>query len=213
MTEVNHRTSFLNYDPWEGKVVTLKAKKVILDDRITTTLTKNDGSYTLPRETPVMLRMSEHATAKYTESEIMLYFQPTFAKPIIKDTGFRGTLGKKTFQNTDASKDDYYNPADKNFFILGKKSSDGRMKFYYLSDQTLAANKAYYVFDTDTTTGAKPTSLVFCFTDDSFTTGITQPETIEPDTDGIIYDLSGRRITSAVKKGIYIRDGKKYIVN
>lgn len=185
-------------------------EKVILDDGITTTL-KADGSYTLPRETPVMLRMGEHVTAKYTESEITLYLQPTFAKPIIKDTGFRGTLGKKTFQNTDVSKDDYYNPADKNFFILGKKISDGRMKFYYLSNLTLAANKAYYVFDT-TTTGAKPTSLVFCFTDDSFTTGITQPEAIEPDTDGIIYDLSGRRITSAVKKGIYIRDGKKYIV-
>ncbi|MGM9713435.1 MAG: sialidase family protein [Prevotella sp.] len=178
-------------------------EKVILDDGITTTL-KADGSYTLPRETPVMLRMGEHKTAKYTASQITLYFQPTFAKPIISDTGFKGTLGQKTFT------DDEYNPKENaNFFILGKKS-DGRIKFYYMSNQTLAANKAYYVFDT--TTGAKPTSLVFSFTDDSFTTGITQPEAIEPDTDGIIYDLSGRRITSAVKKGIYIRDGKKYIV-
>lgn len=211
LTKENVKDRYNNKDNVSGydlTVLTCEEKKqnvgekVILGETITTTL-KADGSYTLPRETPIMLRMGDRNTPTYQETHIPLYLQPTFAKPIIKDTGFKGTLGQKTF--TDAE----YNPADKNFFILGKKS-DGRIKFYYLSDQTLAANKAYYVYDT--TTGAKPTSLVFCFTDDSFTTGITQPETIEPDTDGIIYDLSGRRITSAVKKGIYIRDGKKYIV-
>ena len=31
-------------------------------------------------------------------------------------------------------------------------------------------------------------------------------------TDGYIYDLQGRRLTSVPQKGLYIRNGKKYLV-
>ena len=111
------------------------------------------------------------------------------------------SLGMKTFTNTE------YNPTvNANFFILGKKN--GRVAFYYLSSQVLAANKAYYEYKG--TTSAK--SLVFRFDDDNISTGISLPETIETTGDAVIYDLSGRRVAGTAKKGVYIRNGKKYIV-
>ena len=162
---------------------------------------------TLPRETPVLLRMGTNDTPAYDATQITLYLQPALARTIT-ETGFKGTLGKKKFQNTDATKDNYYDPTkNANFFILGKKT-DGRVKFYYMSNLVLAANKAYYVYNG--TTSAK--SLVFRFDDDNISTGISLPETIETTGDAVIYDLSGRRVAGTAKKGVYIRNGKKYIV-
>ena len=162
---------------------------------------------TLPRETPVLLRMGTNDTPAYDATQITLYLQPALARTIT-ETGFKGTLGKKKFQNTDNTADNYYDPStNANFFILGKKT-DGRVKFYYMSNQVLAANKAYYVYNG--TTSAK--SLVFRFDDDNISTGISLPETIETSGDAVIYDLSGRRVAGTAKKGVYIRNGKKYIV-
>lgn len=178
-------------------------EEVILSD-ITSDLTKN----TLPRETPVILRMGNQRSAAYDATQITLYLQPALAQNIIWTTGLKGSLGKKTFQNTDNTADNYYDPTkNANFFILGKKT-DGRVKFYYMSNQVLAANKAYYVYNG--TTSAK--SLVFRFDDDNISTGISLPETIETTGDAVIYDLSGRRVAGTAKKGVYIRNGKKYIV-
>lgn len=172
-------------------------EEVILSD-ITSDLTKN----TLPRETPVILRMGNQRSAAYDATQITLYLQPALAQNIITTTGLKGSLGKKTF--TDAEYDPTKNA---NFFILGKKD-DGRVKFYYMSNQVLAANKAYYVYNGSTS--AK--SLVFRFDDDNISTGISLPETIETTGDAVIYDLSGRRVAGTAKKGVYIRNGKKYIV-
>lgn len=162
---------------------------------------------TLPRETPVLLRMGTNDTPAYDATQITLYLQPALARTIT-ETGFKGTLGKKKFQSTDNTADNYYDPStNANFFILGKKT-DGRVKFYYMSNQVLAANKAYYVYN-----GSTPAkSLVFRFDDDNISTGISLPETIETTGDAVIYDLSGRRVAGTAKKGVYIRNGKKYIV-
>ena len=178
-------------------------EEVILSD-ITSDLTKN----TLPRETPVILRMGNQRSAADDATQIKLYLQPALAQNIITTTGLKGSLGKKKFQSTDNTADNYYDPStNANFFILGKKT-DGRVKFYYMSNQVLAANKAYYEYKG--TTSAK--SLVFRFDDDNISTGISLPETIETSGDAVIYDLSGRRVAGTAKKGVYIRNGKKYIV-
>ena len=172
-------------------------EEVILSD-ITSTLKDN----TLPRETPVILRMGKREYAEYNDTQITLYLQPALAQNIITTTGLKGSLGKKKFTAAE------YDPTkNANFFILGKKT-DGRVKFYYMSNQVLAANKAYYVYEGNTS--AK--SLVFRFDDDNISTGISLPETIETTSDAVIYDLSGRRVAGTAKKGVYIRNGKKYIV-
>ena len=196
---INYDLTVLKCDEPKNTV----GEEVILSD-ITSTLTDN----TLPRETPVILRMGKREYAEYNDTQITLYLQPALAQNIITTTGLKGSLGKKTFQNTDATKDNYYDPTkNANFFILGKKT-DGRVKFYYMSNQVLAANKAYYVYNGSTS--AK--SLVFRFDDDNISTGISLPETIETTGDAVIYDLSGRRVAGTAKKGVYIRNGKKYIV-
>lgn len=178
-------------------------EEVILSD-ITSTLKDK----TLPRETPVILRMGNQKSAASNDTQITLYLQPALAQNIITTTGLKGSLGKKKFQSTDNTADNYYDPTkNANFFILGKKT-DGRVKFYYMSNLVLAANKAYYVYNGPTS--AK--SLVFRFDDDNIPTAISLPETIETSGDAVIFDLSGRRVAGTAKKGVYIRNGKKYIV-
>jgi hypothetical protein len=81
--------------------------------------------------------------------------------------------------------------------------------FYYLTSQTIGANKAYYIY---TGTAAPAKSLSFAFTDDDATTAIELPNTTTTtDANAPIYDLSGRRVTSPTK-GIYIQGGKKFVV-
>ena len=196
---INYDLTVLKCDEPKNTV----GEEVILSD-ITSTLKDN----TLPRETPVILRMGKREYAEYNDTQITLYLQPALAQNIITTTGLKGSLGKKKFQSTDNTADNYYDPTkNANFFILGKKT-DGRVKFYYMSNQVLAANKAYYVYEGNTS--AK--SLVFRFDDDNISTGISLPETIETTGDAVIYDLSGRRVAGTAKKGVYIRNGKKYIV-
>lgn len=196
---INYDLTVLKCDEPKNTV----GEEVILSD-ITSTLKDK----TLPRETPVILRMGKREYAEYNDTQITLYLQPALAQNIITTTGLKGSLGKKKFQSTDNTADNYYNPTkNANFFILGKKT-DGRVKFYYMSNQVLAANKAYYVYNGN----ASAKSLVFRFDDDNISTGISLPETIETTSDAVIYDLSGRRVAGTAKKGVYIRNGKKYIV-
>lgn len=169
---------------------------------ITSSLTDN----TLPRETPVLLRMGTNDTPANDATQITLYLQPALAQTIT-ETGFKGTLGKKTFQSTDNAAADYYDPStNANFFILGKKD-DGRVKFYYLSNQVLAANKAYYVYNGSTS--AK--TLTFSFQDTPSAIGMPEVEGADV-TNAPIFDLAGRRITGEASKGVYIRNGKKFVV-
>lgn len=151
------------------------------------------GGTILPRETPALLCMErvddDAATTK------VVYLQPADAKTIMT-SGFNGTLAKKTFSD--------YNPtADRNYYILAKKN--GKMKFFWMNDQTLAANKAYYVADKFV---VQTKGITFLFGDE--TTDIT-PAVINPAADDVIYDLSGRRVKN-VTKGIYIKNGKKFYV-
>ena len=157
-----------------------------------------DNGDVLPRETPVLLRMS--GKQNVGDAQTTIYLQPTLAKAIVS-TGFNGTLGAKTFATT------VYNyTTNPNYYVLGKEK--GRVAFYYLTSQTIAANKAYYIYTG--TGGAK--SLSFAFTDDDATTAIELPNTTTTtDANAPIYDLSGRRVTSPTK-GIYIQGGKKFVV-
>ncbi len=77
--------------------------------------------------------------------------------------------------------------------------------FYWLPTGTLAipANKAYL----DRVVGGNAVRLLF-----PGTTGIGSVET-DGDADGsLIYDLSGRAVSAPAKGGIYIKNGKKFIV-
>lgn len=153
----------------------------------------------LPRETPVLLRKSGFKGDGVTNCQQMIYLQPTFAQAITA-TGFSGTLGAKTFAT---SVYDY--TTNPNYYVLGKEK--GRVAFYYLTSQTMAANKAYYIYTG--TNSAK--SMSFYFEGDT-PTYIEKPETVtDKNANAPIYDLTGRRIENPTK-GIYIQGGKKFIL-
>ena len=92
-----------------------------------------------------------------------------------------------------------------NAYILGKKMDD--IFFHVLSaeERTIAANRAYLVLPS--TVSASAVKMVFG--DD--VTGIEQVLG-DAHADAPVYDLSGRKVSTLVKGGVYIQGGKKFIV-
>jgi len=88
------------------------------------------------------------------------------------------------------------------YILMGGAQGAG---FYNWASGTLAMNKAY--LDGSNVSAANAMKLVW----NAETTGI---ETLVPATDvnAPIYDLSGRRVLNTVKGGVYIQNGKKFIV-
>ena len=107
-----------------------------------------------------------------------------------EETGFQGTLAAAAVT------------AD-NAYILAKKSEE--VKFHLLNSEsnTVNANKAYLVVSS-----GNAQSLSFNF---GATTGVNAA-TIDATKQAPVYDLSGRRVVKAVKGGVYIQNGKKFIV-
>lgn len=104
-------------------------------------------------------------------------------------TGFQGTLAATAVTD--------------NAYILAKKGEE--VKFYLLNSEsnTVNANKAYIVVS-----GGKAQALSFNF---GTTTGI-HAATADAATAAPVFDLSGRRVVKVVKGGLYIQNGKKFIV-
>lgn len=107
-----------------------------------------------------------------------------------EETGFQGTLAATAVTANNA-------------YILAKKGEE--VKFYLLNSEsnTVNANKAYIVVS-----GGKAQALSFNF---GTTTGI-HAATADAATDAPVFDLSGRRVVKVVKGGLYIQNGKKFIV-
>lgn len=107
-----------------------------------------------------------------------------------EDTGFSGTLAETAVTTT-------------NVYILAKDGD--AVKFCKLSatNNTVNANKAYL-----TLTAAAANALNFDF--GGTTTGI-ENAVADKANNAPIYDLSGRRVMNAVKGGIYIQNGKKFV--
>lgn len=107
-----------------------------------------------------------------------------------EDTGFSGTLAETAVTTA-------------NVYILAKDGD--AVKFCKLSatNNTVNANKAYF-----TLTAAAANALNFDF--GGVATGI-ENAVADKANNAPIYDLSGRRVMNAVKGGIYIQNGKKFV--
>lgn len=80
--------------------------------------------------------------------------------------------------------------------------------FYTYTLTTIPAHKSYLVVE-----GGPATSRGFLgFGEDDNTTAIQAHKAISDDADGTIYDLSGRRIMGQPQKGIYVKNGKKFVI-
>ena len=107
-----------------------------------------------------------------------------------EETGFQGTLAATAVDAT-------------NTYILSQK--DGKVNFFALDEtnNTINANKAYLVVP-----GGKAQALNFNFGN---TTGIQNAAVEGVNANAPLFDLSGRRVVKAVKGGIYIQNGKKFV--
>lgn len=135
----------------------------------------------LPANTPVLLTATEAGEKTFAPA----------AYAASEDTGFKGTLGATAV-------------TDDNAYILAKKNEE--VKFYALNSEsnTVNANKAYLVI----AASAGAQALNFNFGE---VTGISQATAATENVNAPIFDLSGRRVMKAVKGGIYIQNGKKFV--
>lgn len=88
-------------------------------------------------------------------------------------------------------------------YILGKNAE--AVGFYKLNgtDRTIKGGRAYYV---------APSGEAAAFLFNGATTGIDAIKAALNDVNAPIYDLSGRKVANAIKGGVYIKNGKKFIV-
>lgn len=161
----------------------------------------------LPRETPVILCIKNNAANPETsETSKTIYLTPALAKDITHPATdvFKGTLGKENIEKTNLAA----GVADGSYYyVLSKKN--GHVALRYTMSKAINANKAYYM----TSSAQSALSFRFADFDDETTTSIKLPVVKEEnDSDAPIYDMCGRRLQSVPSKGIYIRNGKKYVV-
>lgn len=135
----------------------------------------------LPANTPVLL------TATTPDEKT---FAPAAYVAADNKTGFKGTLAATAVDAT-------------NTYILSQK--DGKVNFFALDEtnNTINANKAYLVVP-----GGSAQALNFNFGN---TTGIQNAAVEGVNANAPLFDLSGRRVVKAVKGGIYIQNGKKFV--
>lgn len=105
-------------------------------------------------------------------------------------TGFNGTLAETVVKSA-------------NVYILAKDGEAVKFCKLNATNNTVNANKAYL-----TLTVAAANALNFDF--GGTTTGI-ENAVADKANNAPIYDLSGRRVMNAVKGGIYIQNGKKFV--
>lgn len=104
----------------------------------------------------------------------------------VKNNALKGTLVEKDYTNE---------------LVFGK-SAEGAVGFYSMATgKKIGANKAYLE------AAARAMKLVF----DGDVTGIENVMGEAADANAPIYDLTGRRVMKAVKGGLYIQNGKKFI--
>ena len=92
-----------------------------------------------------------------------------------------------------------------NAYILGKPEDADKVAFYLCSGGTLGMNKAY--LNLPNANAAAALEIDF----GGETTGLTNLN-VATEKASPVFDLSGRRVTNVLKGGLYIQNGKKFIV-
>lgn len=177
----NYATLNLPYASKLPEGVTAYKAGNVVDNDLNITEYKNAGEV-LPANTPILLT----ATSAGEKT-----FAPAAYVAADNKTGFKGTLAATAV-------------TDANVYILSKGNGE-TVKFFALdeTDNTINANKAYLVVP-----GGKAQALNFNFGN---TTGIQNAAVEGVNANAPLFDLSGRRVVKAVKGGIYIQNGKKFV--
>jgi len=109
------------------------------------------------------------------------------------------------------SENRYYNNRQQNGYNFVFANGSNGYGFYKLSQRgTLAAGKAYLWLPAVAVNNANVKAFKLEFDEDA--TGIDSLSPSVSESEGAVYDLSGRRVNSQPKKGIYIVNGKKTFI-
>lgn len=177
----NYATLNLPYASKLPEGVTAYKAGNVVDNDLNIIVYKNAGEV-LPANTPVLLT---------ADAAVEKTFAPA-PYAAAEETGFQGTLSAKAVTAT-------------NTYILSKNGGE-TVKFFALDEtnNTINANKAYLVVSA----AAGAQALNFNFGN---ITGIQNAAVEGVNTNAPLFDLSGRRVVKAVKGGIYIQNGKKFV--
>ena len=119
------------------------------------------------------------------------------------------TTTTQTLEGNELTGVDVATAAPSNAYCLSKETTgSARGVGFYTYTGTIPAHRAYLVV----AGGPSLTRGFLGFGDDDNTTGISLPEAVVIENDGPIYDLSGRRIIGQPQKGIYVKNGKKFVI-
>lgn len=177
----NYATLNLPYASKLPEGVTAYKAGNVVDNDLNIIVYKNAGEV-LPANTPVLLTATSAGEKTFAPA-------PYAAA---EKTGFQGTLSAKAVTAT-------------NTYILSKNGGE-TVKFFALDEtnNTINANKAYLVVPA----AAGAQALNFNFGN---ITGIQNAAVEGVNANAPLFDLSGRRVVKAVKGGIYIQNGKKFV--
>lgn len=177
----NYATLNLPYASKLPEGVTAYKAGNVVDNDLNITEYKNAGDV-LPANTPVLLTATSDGEKTFAPA-------PYAAAEV---TGFKGTLAATAV-------------TDANVYILSKNGGE-TVKFFALDEtnNTINANKAYLVVS-----GGAAQALNFNFGNNI--TGIQNAAVEGVNANAPLFDLSGRRVVKAVKGGIYIQNGKKFV--
>lgn len=135
------------------------------------------------------------------ENGILLVSDNAAAKAVLTIGDMEGAASSSALQGTLLAKD--ITEAQTKYLVFGKnKAAEGEVGFFEPTTTTIPANRAFFM----DTTGS---SIALNFGN---VTAINNVATDNVNANAPIFDLSGRRVVKAVKGGLYIQNGKKYIV-
>ena len=118
------------------------------------------------------------------------------------------TTTTQTLEGNELTGVDVATAAPSNAYCLSKETTgSARGVGFYTYEGTIPAHRAYLVV-----AGGPSSARGFLGFGDDNTTGISLPEAVVIENDGPIYDLSGRRIIGQPQKGIYVKNGKKFVI-
>lgn len=177
----NYATLNLPYASKLPEGVTAYMAGEVVDNDLNITVYKNAGDV-LPANTPVLLTATSDGSKTFAPAPYVA----------AEETGFKGTLGATAV-------------TDANVYILSKNGGE-TVKFFALDEtnNTINANKAYLVL-------SAPGAQALNFNFGGNTTGIQNAAVEGVNANAPLFDLSGRRVVKAVKGGIYIQNGKKFV--
>ncbi len=192
MTEAGWGTMILPFDASVPSGLTMYAGDALTLDSEGTTITVGDASETIAANTPYLVSGSA-ATYEFTGT-------PVEATTL--------TSGMLTGTLVDMTQDDF--TADGTEYVLQNHEDEGLAFYPITSESTGVTLTAYHCYLTLTSGSRGVKGFISLPGDAGEETGIVAVEGDVIANDAI-YDLSGRRVSKAVK-GVYIQNGKKVLV-